>query len=160
MMQLLEIVPCWREGLAFLHLSCIVNIMASDALVTQEPKSISHNSIDLIIPEYSGFRIKKVNSTHDETEVRKWNHLMISDAPRNILQSLHVAWNRGIMTSARYSIHFLPLKTLVAIKARLVFLPYLTLYVLNFAEGTQTYIYILCHYSTLIGHRYLKSLLK
>ena len=36
----------------------------------------------------------------------------------------------------------------------------LTLYVLNFAEGTQTYIYILCHYSTLIWHMYLKSFLK
>ena len=35
----------------------------------------------------------------------------------------------------------------------------LTLYVVNFSEGTQTYIYILCHYSTLIFHRYLKSFL-
>ena len=31
----------------------------------------------------------------------------------------------------------------------------LTLYVLNFSEGTKTYIYILCHSSTLIWHRYL-----
>ena len=31
----------------------------------------------------------------------------------------------------------------------------LTLYVLNFAEGTLIYIYILCHYSTLIWHMYL-----
>ena len=29
----------------------------------------------------------------------------------------------------------------------------LTLYVLNFSEGTWTYIYILCHSSTLIRHR-------
>ena len=36
----------------------------------------------------------------------------------------------------------------------------LTLYVLNFAEGTQAYIYILYHYSTLISHRYLKSFLR
>ena len=33
----------------------------------------------------------------------------------------------------------------------------LTLYVLNFSEGTLTYICILCHFSTLIWHRYLKS---
>ena len=36
----------------------------------------------------------------------------------------------------------------------------LTLYVLNFSEERLTYIYILCHYSTLIKHRYLKSFLK
>ena len=36
----------------------------------------------------------------------------------------------------------------------------LTLYVLNFSEGTKTYICILCHPSTLIWHRYLKSFLK
>ena len=30
---------------------------------------------------------------------------------------------------------------------------HLTLYVLNFSEGTLTYIYILCHFSTLIRHR-------
>ena len=29
----------------------------------------------------------------------------------------------------------------------------LTLYVLNFSEGTKTYIYILCHCSTLIWHK-------
>ena len=34
------------------------------------------------------------------------------------------------------------------------------IYVLIFSEGTKTYIYILCHYSTLIWHRYLKSFLK
>ena len=37
---------------------------------------------------------------------------------------------------------------------------HLTLYVLNFLEGTQTYIYILCHSSTLIRHRLLKFLLE
>ena len=36
----------------------------------------------------------------------------------------------------------------------------LTLYVLNFSEGTKTYIYIFCHSSTLIWHRYSKSFLK
>ena len=36
----------------------------------------------------------------------------------------------------------------------------LTLYELNFAEGSYAYIYISCHYSTLIWHRYLKSFLK
>ena len=36
----------------------------------------------------------------------------------------------------------------------------LTLYVLNFSEGTYTYICILCHFSTLIWHRYLKQFLK
>ena len=36
----------------------------------------------------------------------------------------------------------------------------LTLYVLNFSQGTETYIYILCHSSKLIWHRKLKSFLK
>ena len=36
----------------------------------------------------------------------------------------------------------------------------LILYALNFSEERWTYIYILCHYSTLIWHRYLKSFLK
>ena len=36
----------------------------------------------------------------------------------------------------------------------------LTLYVLNFSEVTKTYIYILCHSSTLTWHRLLKSFLK
>ena len=31
---------------------------------------------------------------------------------------------------------------------------------LNCSEGTKTYVYILCHYSTLIWHRYLNSFLK
>ena len=31
--------------------------------------------------------------------------------------------------------------------------PNLTLCMLNFSEGTKTYIYILCHCSTLIRHR-------
>ena len=35
----------------------------------------------------------------------------------------------------------------------------LTIYMLNFSEGTLTYVYILCHYSTLIWHGYLKSFL-
>ena len=33
----------------------------------------------------------------------------------------------------------------------------LTLYMLNFSEGTKTYTYILCHSSTLTWHRQLKS---
>ena len=33
----------------------------------------------------------------------------------------------------------------------------LTLYVLNFAEETKIYIYILCHSSALISHRYISS---
>ena len=33
----------------------------------------------------------------------------------------------------------------------------LTVYMLNFSEGTKTYIYISCHSSTLTGHRKLKS---
>ena len=37
---------------------------------------------------------------------------------------------------------------------------WLSLYVLNLSEGTLTYIYILCHSSTLIWHRWLKSFLK
>ena len=36
----------------------------------------------------------------------------------------------------------------------------LTLYVLNFSEWTLTCIYLLCHSSTLIRHRYLKFFLK
>ena len=36
----------------------------------------------------------------------------------------------------------------------------LTLYMLDYSEGTWTYIYILCHSSKLIWHRYLKSILK
>ena len=32
-----------------------------------------------------------------------------------------------------------------------------TFHVLHFSEGTETYIYILCNYSTLIWHGYLKS---
>ena len=36
----------------------------------------------------------------------------------------------------------------------------LTLHVLNFSEGTKTYIYILYHSSTLTWHRELKSFLK
>ena len=35
----------------------------------------------------------------------------------------------------------------------------LTLYVLNFAEETLIFIYILCRYSTLTSHSYLKSFL-
>ena len=37
---------------------------------------------------------------------------------------------------------------------------WLTLYVLNFSEGTKTYIYISCHSSTFTWHRWLKSLPK
>ena len=36
----------------------------------------------------------------------------------------------------------------------------LTLCVLNFADGTKTYIYILCHYSTLTRHEPLKYFIK
>ena len=36
----------------------------------------------------------------------------------------------------------------------------LTLYMLNFSEGTKTYIYILYHYSTLIWLGQLESFLK
>ena len=36
----------------------------------------------------------------------------------------------------------------------------LTLCVLNFADGTKTYIYILCHYSTLTRHEQLKYFIK
>ena len=36
----------------------------------------------------------------------------------------------------------------------------LTLFVLNFSEKKYTYIYMLCHYSTVIWHRYLKPFLE
>ena len=77
---------------------------------------------------------------------------LLCDAVQFNMKILHIAavnYHTGTILNAK--LHFHPYK--------FAWLRAFTLYVLNFSEGTKTYIYILCHSSTLVWHRYLKFFL-
>ena len=58
------------------HLCCIWNIMAVDALVTQEDKDISSHGIDLVLREYCGLITRRSDVTADYCWI--WGPVMMT----------------------------------------------------------------------------------
>ena len=69
------------------------------------------------------------------------------------------------MLSASYECHKVMICFINSLKSGEAFTPelgedWLTLYMINFSEGTKTFIHILCYSPTLTWHRWLESFLK